>query len=136
MEDSRATYNWSERFAHHGARQARHFSRNAARFIAELDGIALVHERQLHSLNLHSGRICRKSFQIFEIRCENGPSGFRDRDDESVDSRASTSAPPQQRRATRQRLANFFDNVAGLEKSIGECIAPSMAFETFDKDGC
>jgi hypothetical protein len=75
-----------------------------------------------------------KGLQIVEIRREDGPSGFRDCNNEGVDCGASTGASPQQRGATRQWFSDFFEDIASLEEPIGESITPKVAFQTLYKD--
>lgn len=58
--------------------------------------------------------VARERLQIDRVRREHGPSWLSECDADRVDGGASSSMPSQQSGSASERLAEFFDDLAGL----------------------
>jgi hypothetical protein len=70
--------------------------------------------RTSDALNLHTMSVARERLEIDRVRREHGPPRLSECDADRVDGGASSSVPSQQSGSARERLANFFDDLAGL----------------------
>jgi hypothetical protein len=66
------------------------------------------------ALNLYAMSVARKRLQIDRVRSENGSTRLGERDADRIDRGASSSMPSQQGGPARERLTEFFDDLAGL----------------------
>lgn len=76
----------------------------------------------------------RKSLKVVRIGRQDGASGLCDCDDDGVNSRAASRAPPKQRCPTSETVGNVLHDIASLEELICGRVAPSVTLKALGQN--